>query len=137
MLQKKRELLQDKLAVLEDKMQGIRTQIEETRASLSLVRKIAELQTGTLVKFYTGTKVVQTGIVLGVDAERERIRVFQGEGLDSKAVTIRAEHILEVITAYATGGGVATPSSESGSRPVSEAPPQGGSYIKVEPIRIQ
>lgn len=136
MLSKRRELYQGKLDSLVDKYNTLADQIAETRSSLKLLDQIGVLAVGNRVKFYTGSNGVQSGIVLGVDAERERIRVFQGSGLDSKAVTIRAEHILEV-SPHVEAGGLATPSTEPSGGAAEQAPPQRRSYAQAESIRIQ
>lgn len=93
MLQKRHKLLSDKLRVLSAKAEALALQIQDTQAALNLTEQVQNLSTGSVVQILP---LVQQGIVLGVDEEKERVRIFVGSGLDSKAINVRADLITGV-----------------------------------------
>lgn len=93
MLQKRHKLLSDKLRVLSAKSEALALQMQETREALELTERVQNLSAGAVVQVLP---LVQQGIVLGVDQEKERVRIFIGSGLDSKAINVRADLITGV-----------------------------------------
>lgn len=137
MLQKRHKLLSDKLQVLSAKAEALALQIHETEQALALTEQVQNLSIGAVVQVPLPPAIgANQGIVLGVDREKERVRLFVGTGLNSKAINVHAQYITGVQQNAQTGG-VATPSPASSSGAAPEVPAQRRSYAKGEPIRIQ
>lgn len=97
MLQKRHKLLSDKLRVLSAKAEALALQIQETEQALALTEQVQNLSIGTVVQVPLPPAIGSNqGIVLGVDREKERVRLFVGTGLDSRAINVQAQYITGV-----------------------------------------